>query len=97
MGRVGRRRGRNDGKNRHGLCNYCRNPTEHGWNDRPFRLSHQQTGETHHANATQVIFHSGIYLTRMVHDYRKRRFGESFQVVIGDGAERPPSDDEMYL
>ena len=92
-GRGGRGRGPNDGKNRHGRCNYCGNSTEHGWNDCPLRLSHQQQDETQHANATQVgssdesTSHAWCTTT-------ENADLEKFQVVIGDGAERLPSNDD---
>ena len=53
-GRGGCERGRNNGKNRHGRCRYCRDSTEHGWHDYHLRLSHQQSDDTQHATAAQV-------------------------------------------
>ena len=50
-GREGRERGRNDGKSRHGRCNYCRNSTEHGGHG---RLLRNRQSDTQHANAAQV-------------------------------------------
>ena len=94
-GRGGRWRNRNDGKNRHGRCNYCRNSTEHGWHGCPLRHSHQESEGTYHVSAAQVssqrecIFHAWCSIT-------ENADLENFQVVIGDGAERPPSNDEVY-
>ena len=89
-GRGGRGSGRNDGKNRHGRCNYCRNSTEHGWHDCPLHHSYQESDDTYHVNAAQVssqrerISHAWCTITE------NAEF-EKFQVVIGDGAERPPN------
>ena len=94
-GRGGRRRNRDDGKNRHGRCNYCRNSTEHGWHDCPLRHSHQESDGTYHVNAAQVssqrefISHAWCSIT-------ENADLENFWFVIGDGAERPPSNDEVY-
>ena len=93
--RGGRRRYRNDGKNRHGRCNYYRNSTEHGWHGGPLRHWHQESNDTYHVNAAQVssqrerISHAWCSITENA-DF------ENFQVVVGDGAERPPSNDEVY-
>lgn len=41
------------GVNRHGRCNYCRNSTEHGWDDRPLCIDHEQPdAPTEQANAS---------------------------------------------
>ena len=93
-GRGGRARGRNDGRNHHGRCHYCRKSTEHGWNDFTLRLSHQHQDETQHANAIQASFSD----ESTSHEWcttTENADSEKFQVVIGDGAERPPSNDEI--
>ena len=94
-GRGGRRRNRNDGKDRHGRYNYCRNSTEYGWHDCPLRHSHQESDDTYHVNAAQVssqrecISHAWCTIT-------ENTDLENFQVVVEDSAERPPSNDEIY-
>ena len=67
-GRGGRRRNRNDGKNHHGRCNYCRISTEHGLHYSPLRHSNQERD-----GASQ--FPTGIYFSRMMFDHQERRFG----------------------
>ena len=75
--------------------NCCRNSTEHGWNDCPLRLPHQQQNETQHANAIQVSS-SDEYISHAWCTTTENADSEDFQVVVGDGAEHPPRNDEMY-
>ena len=55
-GRGKRRRSRNDEKNRHGRCDYCRNSTEHGCHDCPLRHSHQEKDDAYDVN----VVHSSV-------------------------------------
>ena len=99
----GRRgRGRNDGKDRHGRCNYYRNSTEHGWHDCPLRHSHQQRlglglglglGEKQHADTTRASPAEASTSQAWCTSTENAEL-ENFQVVVGDGAESP-SHDEM--
>ena len=80
-GRFGR--GRSDGKNRHSRRNYCRNSTEHGWHDRPLRLSHQQTDKTQHAHANAThISSSEASTSRAWRTTSKNADLESFQLPL---------------
>ena len=95
-GRGGRQRGQNNAKNRHGRCNYCRNPTEHGWHDCPLRLSHQQSDDTQNANAALVGAEGTIchaWCTQV--ETTENAHLESFQVA-GNGAGCSPSCGKMY-
>ena len=81
--RGGRRRNRNDGNNRHGRCNYCRNFTEHGWQDCPLRHSHQKSDDTYHVNAANVSSQRGC-IPHAWCTTTENADSENFQVVIGD-------------
>ena len=91
FGRGGRQRGRSDGKN------HC-NSTEHGWHDRPLRPSHQQRDDTQHANAALVGATEGSVSHAWCTQVEKTENAdlESFQVVVGNGAECSPSRDKRY-
>lgn len=80
-GGNGRGRGRDNGRNSKGLCRYCHNSKEHGWNNCPLRLSQEaEEAKEQAAHVTQEST-TQAWFTRIE---RPSSVLEDFAIVIGD-------------